>query len=129
MIDVVGHKTVAPIIEDETKAATGVECRCEVSSRRIETEVEIPQRKGWPQFARRRDLSAVAAIDSVQAIIESPTETVHIAVSDSERETFQYDLAHIGFSVAVHIFQEKDFRRRGDEHAAAPRCNGGREAK
>src|SRR6185436_16435909 len=101
MIDIVSDDASAPLIEDQTEAAAGVKGGREIAAGGIETEIEVADRHRASRFAGRGDVAAVAAVEAVNAIVETPAQAIHVAVGHTERESFQDHFAHIGFAVTV----------------------------
>ncbi len=129
MIDVISHEAAPPIIEDQPETTAGMEGGGEIARNRIETEIQIPDRHRRPRLAGGSHVTAVAAIDAMNAIVKPPAQSVHVAVGHAEREPFQHHFAHVGLAVAVGVLQKNDLRRGGDQHSAAPGGDGSGETQ
>ena len=74
----------------------------------------------------RRDLAAVAAAGTVNAIVETPDEIVHHGLHVQLLETAEDFLAHVRFAVAIGVFEIPNIRRSRDIHAVFPASDAGR---
>src|SRR5712692_1075245 len=69
MIDVIRHEAAPPFVEDQSETAAGVEGGGEIARGRIETEIQIADRHRRPRLAGACYVTAVAAVDAMQAIV------------------------------------------------------------
>ena len=60
----------------------------------------------------------------MQAVVEAPAQTVHVAVGHAESESLQEH-----FAITVGVFEEYEFGGRCDNDAAVPRSNGSRKTQ
>src|ERR1041385_5429362 len=129
VIDVMRDEAVAPIVEDQTETAAGVKRRGEIADLGVKTEVELANGESQPAFAQGANVTAVAAVAAVNAIVQAPAQAVHVAVGHAEGEPLEHHLAHVGLAIAVGVLQENNFRRRSYEEAAVPRADRGRKTQ
>src|SRR6185503_10835392 len=100
-----------------------MEGRGEVTGARVKAKVQILKHRIGTWFAQRTDTTPIAAIQAVNSIVQSPTESVRVAVGHAESESSEHDFPDIGSTITVSVFEINDFRRGSHEHAAIPCAN------
>src|SRR5215470_4191512 len=106
VVDVVSNEIVPPIVEDQSESAAGMVSGCEIAGPRIETKIHFAQGRYHARMTRRFDISAVASIQAVNSIVEPPTETIQVAIGHRQREPTEDNLPHVGFAIAVGVFEK-----------------------
>src|SRR5207249_3047984 len=89
VVDVVGAETAAPLVECQSKTTASMIRRGEGATGRSKAEVGVEQQGRHARFASGTDEPAVPAVGAVYPVVQSPAQTIHVAVSDPQGEAFE----------------------------------------
>ena len=91
----------------------------------LESEIATAHRN---DLARFRDAefrvigkpAMMAARRAIDPVVQTPAQTVGAQLLVALAETGKQDFTHVGFAIAIRVFEKQDFRCRSDDHAIAP---------
>ena len=103
MVDVVGSKTTAPSVKNQPKSPPRMEGAFQGPSLRVPGKIGILQRERSCVQPWNAQFPIIASIDTMESIVQSPSQAAEIAVCNALVKARDDGLAYIRPVVAVGI--------------------------
>ena len=120
---VLRNEPVAPVVEAHAELR-GPGCRLRQAAIRLEAEIGAAHQNGGPLgMVGRSDAAVRSIVGHINPVVDSQPRVGDARLRIHFRKSGVEHLAHVGFAVAIGVFEEQDVGGAGDDQPALPRHN------